>query len=192
MTVTPLEIEGSWLFTPTKFNDSRGSFQAVFQLDGLAETLGRNLEVKQVNQSVSHAGVIRGIHWADTPPGQAKYIFCSRGSIWDLVVDIREGSPTFGQYFGVDLDSDSGQALFIEEGLGHAFLSLEDNTVVNYLCSEAFNPEAEHGLNPLDKTLAIAFEGKWSKSKFLISPKDTEAPSLLEAKESGLLPAFRH
>jgi dTDP-4-dehydrorhamnose 3,5-epimerase len=180
MSFTPLKIEGSWVFAPQKFPDERGSFHEVFKLPLLSETLGFVFEVKQVNQSVSKAGVIRGIHWADVPPGQAKYVFCSKGAIWDLVTDIRIGSPTFGQFDGDVISADNGKCLLIKEGLGHVFLSLEDDTVVNYLCSEPFSPTTEHGINPLDETLAIPFDSKFPKERLLFSPKDLESPTLME------------
>jgi dTDP-4-dehydrorhamnose 3,5-epimerase len=190
MSFTPLKIQGSWVFTPTKFADERGSFHEVFKLSLISETLGKGFEVKQVNQSVSRAGVVRGIHWADVPPGQAKYVSCSKGSIWDFVVDIRVGSPTFGQFEGVHLSAENSKSVLIEEGLGHVFLSLEDDTVVNYLCSEEFSPRTERGINPLDTDLAIPYASMWPAGNFEISHKDTEAPSLSEAERSGLLPMF--
>ena len=191
MSFTPLKIEGSWVFTPKKFPDERGSFHEVFKLPLLAEILGFGFEVKQVNQSVSKAGVIRGIHWADVPPGQAKYVFCSKGSIWDVVIDIRVGSPTFGQFDGEVISAESGKCVLIREGLGHVFLSLEDDTVVNYLCSEPFSPTTEHGINPLDKDLAIPFGSMISGANFEVSPKDEEAPSLQQAKAANLLPIYK-
>jgi dTDP-4-dehydrorhamnose 3,5-epimerase len=190
MSFTPLKIQGAWVFTPTKYDDDRGSFHELFKLKLISETLGRGFEVKQVNQSVSKAGVIRGIHWADVPPGQAKYVSCPRGKIWDVVVDIRVGSPTFGQWDAAELSAENGNCMLIEEGLGHVFLALEDETVVNYLCSEPYNPASEREINPLDENLAIPFDSKWKNSPFLTSPKDTEAHSLDQAKSLGLLPVF--
>jgi dTDP-4-dehydrorhamnose 3,5-epimerase len=190
MSFTPLKIEGSWVFTPKKFPDERGSFHEVFKLPTLTETLGFGFDVKQVNQSVSGAGVIRGIHWADVPPGQAKYVFCSRGSIWDAAVDIRVGSPTFGQFDGEFISAENGKCVLIKQGLGHVFLSLEDNTVVNYLCSEPFSPTTEHGINPLDAELAIPFEQILGNGNFQISDKDLEAPSLATMLAEGRLPSF--
>jgi dTDP-4-dehydrorhamnose 3,5-epimerase len=190
MSFTPLKIQGSWVFEPRKFNDERGSFHEVFRLSQINSLLGKTFEVKQVNQSISKAGVIRGIHWADVPPGQAKYVSCFRGSIWDVVVDIRVGSPTFGLWDAAEISAENGKCVLIEEGLGHVFLALEDDTVVSYLCSETFNPSAEHGINPLDDVLAIPFLSKWNGSSFEISPKDSEAPSLNQAQEQGLLPIF--
>jgi dTDP-4-dehydrorhamnose 3,5-epimerase len=190
MSFTPLSIQGSWVFTPKKFDDERGSFHEVFKLSSISETLGIDFHVKQVNQSVSKAGVIRGIHWADFPPGQAKYVFCPKGSIWDIVVDIRVGSPTFGKWDADVISEKNGKAVLIQEGLGHVFLALEDNTVVNYLCNEPYNPTSEHEINPLDEKLGIPFADKWSESEFLTSPKDSNAYSLAEAKEKGLLPKY--
>ena len=191
MSLTPLKIEGSWVFEPKKFDDERGSFHEVFKLSQISEALGRNFEVKQANHSTSNAGVIRGIHWADVPPGQAKYVSCFRGKIWDVVVDIRVGSPTFGQWDAAEISAENGRSVLIEEGLGHVFLSLEDNSVVSYLCSEPFNPTSEHGINPTDNDLAIPFSSKFNDSKFIISHRDSEAPSLMQAQDSGLLPAFK-
>jgi dTDP-4-dehydrorhamnose 3,5-epimerase len=191
MSFTPLKIEGSWVFTPKKFPDERGSFHEVFKLPLLSETLGFGFDVKQVNQSVSKAGVIRGIHWADVPPGQAKYVFCPKGAIWDIVVDIRVGSPTFGSWDAAELTAENGRSVLIREGLGHVFLSLEDDTVVNYLCSEPFSPTTEHGINPLDTDLAIPFGSMISGANFEVSPKDEEAPSLQQAKAANLLPVYK-
>jgi dTDP-4-dehydrorhamnose 3,5-epimerase len=191
MSFTPLKIQGSWVFEPRKFDDDRGSFHEVFKLSQISEVLGRAFEVKQVNHSISKAGVIRGIHWADVPPGQAKYVSCFRGRIWDVVVDIRVGSPTFGQWDAAELSAENGKCVLIEEGLGHVFLALEDDTVVSYLCTEPFNPSAEHGINPLDQDVAIPFSSKSISASFEISPKDSEAQTLHQAKEQGILPLFR-
>jgi dTDP-4-dehydrorhamnose 3,5-epimerase len=191
MSFTPLKIKGSWVFEPRKFDDDRGSFHEVFKLSQISEVLGRAFEVKQVNHSISKAGVIRGIHWADVPPGQAKYVSCFRGSIWDVVVDIRVGSATFGQWDAAELSAENGKCVLIEEGLGHVFLALEDDSVVSYLCSEPFNPSAEHGINPLDQDIAIPFSSKLTNTSLEISPKDSEAPTLYQAQEQGILPLFR-
>lgn len=191
MSFSPLKIQGSWVFEPRKFDDDRGSFHEVFKLSQISEVLGRAFEVKQVNHSISKAGVIRGIHWADFPPGQAKYVSCFRGSIWDVVVDIRVGSPTFGQWDAAELSAENGKCVLIEEGLGHVFLALEDDSVVSYLCSEPFNPSAEQGINPLDQDVAIPFSSKSISASFEISPKDSEAPTLNQAQEQGILPIFQ-
>ena len=191
MSFTPMKIEGSWVFESKKFDDERGSFHEVFKLSQISEALGRTFEVKQANHSISKAGVIRGIHWADVPPGQAKYVSCFRGKIWDVVVDIRVGSPTFGHWDSVELSAQNGRSVFISEGLAHVFLSLENDSVVSYLCSEEFNPSSEHGINPLDTELDIPFATKWDPSSFVISTKDAQAPSFKQVQDMALLPEFK-
>ena len=150
MKCTELSIAGAWLFEPPVFPDARGAFCAPFQSGPFREALGFDLPVAQVNSSVSARGVIRGLHYADTPPGQAKYLYCSRGAVLDVVVDLRVGSPTFGAWEAAELDGASMRAVYLAEGLGHAFLALADDSVVTYLCSTPYTPAAEHGVDPLD------------------------------------------
>lgn len=157
MTFTPLRIEGVWLHTPIVWPDDRGTFHEVFKLSLISEQLGREFQVKQVNQSTSAAGVIRGIHWTDSPEGQAKYVSCPKGSLWDVVVDLRPDSETYGQWDARTLSVENGQSLLISEGIGHAFLALQKGTIANYLCTSEFNPAADKTINPLDSILDISF-----------------------------------
>ena len=187
MQVEPLAIEGLWEITPLLRPDDRGVFLEAFKADVLSEAIGHPFTLKQMNVSVSSAGTVRGIHFADVPVGQAKYVQCFSGAILDVVVDIRVGSPTFGQWDAVELNSTTRKALYISEGLGHAFCALTDDATVGYLCSEPYSPTREHGIHPLDKTLALPWpEG----TAALLSPKDAAAPTLAEALASGLLPDF--
>ena len=186
MKSNPFEISGAWEVELKKFDDSRGFFFESFRSDFSQDTFGRKFTVKQINTSVSTKGSVRGIHYALVPPSQAKYVQCQRGSIMDYVIDIRIGSPTFGKSISIELTSDTPRAIFIEEGLAHAFVALEDETVVTYLVNENFNPEREKGINPFDKELAI----NWPKMDLLLSEKDKTAISLTEAKELDLLPSF--
>src|SRR5579863_6976143 len=110
-----LGVEGAWVFTPRVYKDDRGAFLEAFRGAEFAADLGYRLDVAQVNCSVSHQGVIRGIHFADVPPGQAKYVCCVSGSVMDVVVDLRVGSPTFGTWEEVELDAAGGRALFLAE-----------------------------------------------------------------------------
>ena len=177
MTFTPLKIAGVWLHTPKIWPDDRGTFHEVFKLSLISQQLGRDFQVKQVNQSTSAAGVIRGIHWTDSPEGQAKYVSCPKGSLWDVVVDLRPNSETYGQWDARTLSAENGQSLLISEGIGHAFLALEHGTVANYLCSSEFNPGADKTINPLDSQLAIGFLEKASEfgiDGLILSPKDLE------------------
>jgi dTDP-4-dehydrorhamnose 3,5-epimerase len=183
-----LGIDGTYLFTPHIHTDRRGSFLEWFRADALTKAIGRPLDLAQANCSVSARGVLRGVHFADVPPGQAKYITCVRGAILDVVVDLRVGSPTFGRWESVRLDGENRRALYIAEGLGHAFLSLADDTTVVYLCSSSYIPGREHEVNPLDPAIGI----EWPADVTLqLSPKDQAAPTLAQAREAGLLPDYR-
>ncbi len=183
----PLGISGAWVFTPRIHQDSRGSFLEWFRGDELAGQLGYQPPVAQGNCSVSRRGVIRGIHFADVPPGQAKYVTCVNGAVLDVVVDIRVGSPTFARWEAVRLDSEHRRALYLAEGLGHAFMALSEEATVLYLCSTPYAPGREHGIHPLDPELGISWP---AGSEVILSEKDAAAPSLAEARERGLLPDY--
>jgi dTDP-4-dehydrorhamnose 3,5-epimerase len=186
-----MSIAGAFIFEASKFADSRGHFQENFKLSQFADELGIGFTVKQVNQSVSAKGVIRGIHFADNPPGQAKYVNCPKGKVWDVVVDLRQTSPTFGKWQGVELSETNGKSVFIAEGLGHAFLSLEDDSVVSYLCSEEYSPTTERQINPLDQDLAIGFlaaGAPFGVKNFVLSEKDSLAPGFSQAQATNILP----
>jgi dTDP-4-dehydrorhamnose 3,5-epimerase len=189
--VESLKIEGAWTYTPRQFPDDRGTFLEAFRGEELATDLGYRLDVAQVNCSVSRRGVIRGIHYADVPPGQAKYVSCVRGAIVDVVVDIRVGSPTFGAWEAVQLDEDNRKSLFIEEGLGHGFVALTDDATVLYLCSTGYAPGREHGINPLDPAIGIEWPLGGPGDSPVLSAKDSSAPSLGEALDAGQLPRYR-
>lgn len=187
MKATPLSIDGAWLFEATTFADHRGSFTAPFQGPAFRDALGFDLTVAQTNQSVSTRGVVRGVHYADVPPGQAKYLCVAAGAVRDVVVDLRVGSPTFGRFEAVELDAASPRTLYLSEGLGHAFQALADTTVVGYLCSTSYTPAAEHGISPLDPALALP----WLEGiEPVLSEKDRAAPTLEEALAAGALPTW--
>ena len=186
MKTTPLKISGSWIIEFQKFEDNRGYFYESFKEEDFQKQIGRQLSIKQTNTSSSSKGSVRGIHFAIVPPSQAKLIQCQRGSIIDYVIDIRVGSPTFGEFEKIELSENSPTAIFIEEGLAHAFVALENNTLVTYYVSEKFNSERERGINPFDKTLNV----KWPDIELILSEKDKEAISLEESKNQGLLPSF--
>jgi dTDP-4-dehydrorhamnose 3,5-epimerase len=148
---------------------------------------GRGLEVAQANCAVSHRGAIRGIHVSDVPPGQAKYVTCVSGAVLDVVVDLRVGSPGYGRWASVPLNAETRCAVFISEGLGHAFITLSDEATVLYLCSTPYAPAREHGVHPLDPALGI----DWSyDGQPILSDKDAAAPSLAEARAAGQLPDY--
>ena len=182
-------ISGAWLFTPALHHDHRGVFCESFTRRSFEDAVGHALLVKQSNVSVSSRGTVRGIHFADVPPGQAKYVQCYSGRIMDVVVDIRVGSPTFGQWEAVELNSDSRQAIYLAEGLGHAFCALSETATVGYMCSEPYSPEHEHSIHPLDPALDIAWPQDFD---IHLSTKDAAAPSIAEALSLGILPTYSH
>ena len=182
----PLKISGSWKIEFQKFEDNRGFFYESFKAEEFPKLIGRNFDIKQTNTSSSSKGSVRGVHYALVPPSQAKLVQCQRGSIKDYVIDIRIGSPTFGQFEAIDLDEKSTCAIFIEEGLAHAFVALENNTIVTYYVSEKYNPEREKGINPFDKTLNIL----WPEIDLILSEKDKAAISLEQATDQGILTTY--
>jgi len=182
-----LDLEGAWLCVPRIHADQRGNFHESFSNAEIEAGLGHGLSVAQVNCSVSRRGVIRGIHFSDVPPGQAKYVMCQRGAILDVIVDIRLGSPEFGHWVAVRLDADNKHAVYIEEGLGHAFAALTDEATVLYLCSTPYQPLREHGIHPLDPDLGIEWP---SDLEPILSDKDAAAPSLATANSDQLLPDY--
>jgi dTDP-4-dehydrorhamnose 3,5-epimerase len=188
--VESLSIEGAWSYTPRQFPDDRGTFLETFRGEELAASLGYHLDVAQVNCSVSRRGVIRGIHYCDVPPGQAKYVSCARGAILDVVVDIRVGSPSYGAWEAVRLDDAERRSLFIAEGLGHAFMALTDEATVVYLCSTGYTPNREHGVSPLDPEIGITWPLSELPGPPVLSGKDAASPSLREAQQAGQLPRY--
>ena len=182
-----LSIDGAWVLEPTIFPDERGAFHEWFRGSAFREATGHDLALAQANCSVSRRGVLRGIHFADVPPSQAKYVSCVRGAVLDVVVDIRVGSPTFGRSEFVRLDDETRRTVYVSEGLGHGFLALTDDATVIYLCSEPYAPTREHGVHPLDPDLAIAWP---SDVEPILSDKDAAAPTLAEAQQAGLLPSY--
>jgi dTDP-4-dehydrorhamnose 3,5-epimerase len=173
--------------TPEQFGDDRGAFLEWYRDDRLSAAVGHPLRLAQANCSLSRRGVLRGVHFADVAPGQAKYVTCVAGAVLDVAVDIRVGSPTFGRWDSVRLDDVDRRAVYLAEGLGHAFMALSERATVVYLCSEGYAPNREHELYPLDAELAIA----WPQGlEPVLSVKDAAAPSLAQARERGLLPSY--
>jgi dTDP-4-dehydrorhamnose 3,5-epimerase len=187
MDIRPLKVEGAWEVTPRQFRDERGVFLESFRADHLAEHVGHRLRIEQTNTSVSSRGTVRGVHFADVPPSQAKYVTAVSGSFIDFIIDIRTGSPTFGQWDSVLLDTVDRRSVYLSEGLGHAICALEDDSTVTYLCSSVYSPTREHGIHPLDPEVGLVFPGGLEP---LLSPKDGAAPTLSQAYERGLLPRY--
>ena len=177
MSVTQLDIPGAWFFTPRQFSDERGTFFEWFQDSTFIDASGHSFNLAQANCSVSQKGVLRGIHFADVPPGQRKYVTCLTGSALDVLVDLRKESPTFGQWRSVALDTIDRNIVSIPNGVGHGFMALEDNTTIVYLCDQRYNPTGEHEIYPLDPEIGI----NWPKGiEPLLSHKDLNAQSFKE------------
>ena len=187
MRVEELSVPGSWAFTPQQWPDPRGVFLEWFKAPVVREVLGFDLTVRQANHSLSQRGTLRGVHFADVPPGQAKYVYCTRGAVLDVIVDLRVGSPTFGASEAIRLDDADRRGVYLSEGLGHAFLALSDDADVTYLCSEPYRPDREHGVHPLDPELDLPWPAGVQR---LLSAKDDAAPTLAQAQASGLLPSY--
>ncbi|MGV0741262.1 dTDP-4-dehydrorhamnose 3,5-epimerase [Mycolicibacterium sp. XJ870] len=185
MSARELKIPGAWEITPQLHGDSRGLFFEWFTDAAFTEFAGHRFDLRQANCSVSAAGVLRGVHFAQLPPSQAKYVTCLRGAVFDVVVDIRVGSPTFGQWDSVLLDDRDRRSIYLSEGLGHAFLALEDDSTVMYLCSAPYAPEREHTIRATD--LGI----DWPEGhELVLSERDAAAPTLDEVHAAGLLPTW--
>ncbi|MDG4826388.1 dTDP-4-dehydrorhamnose 3,5-epimerase [Asanoa sp. WMMD1127] len=186
MKIRELGIEGAFEVTPQQHGDPRGLFLEWFKAETFQAATGHPFTLAQANMSVSARGVVRGIHFADVPPGQAKWVTCVRGAVVDVIVDIRVGSPTFGRWEAVRLDDVDRRAVYVAEGLGHGFCALTDDATLTYLCSTGYNPSGEHTVHPLDPDLAI----EWPAEAPVLSARDEAAPSLAAARADGLLPDY--
>ncbi len=186
-------MPGAYEVVPEVHADGRGAFLEWFRADRFREATGHAFTLAQANASVSAAGTLRGVHFADLPPSQAKWVTCLHGAVLDVVVDIRVGSPTYGKWDAVRLDDAEHRAVYLSEGLGHGFMALEDASVVSYLCSAPYAPGREHGIHPLDPALAIEWPRTGSDGAAItpvLSDKDASAPTLAEAESAGLLPTY--
>ncbi len=187
MKVRELSVPGAWAITPQLHADRRGAFFEWFTDSDFTAFAGHRFDLQQANCSVSAAGVLRGLHFAQHPPSQAKYVTCVHGSVFDVVVDIRVGSPTFGQWDAALLDAADRGSVYISEGLAHGFLALQDDTTVIYLCSAPYDPNREQTICPTDPALGIEWP---AVDEFELSERDATAPTLDQVQASGLLPSW--
>lgn len=191
MKLLPLGIEGVWLAESPVWSDDRGFFREWFKSEDIYEATGIDFSIQQANISRSKRGVIRGIHYSLAPEGQAKWVTCVQGSILDVVVDIRPASTTFKKYEIVKLNGEEGRSLLIGAGLGHGFLTLEENTTISYLLSSPYSPNFEYEIQPTDPELSIDWHLELiGGHEVVISPKDTQAQTLREMQTSGKLPGL--
>lgn len=189
MKITPLEIDGVWLVESPVWSDLRGSFREWFKSNEILKITGKEFLAVQSNISRSNKGVIRGLHYSLAPNGQAKWVTCVEGSILDVVVDVRRTSPTFGKYLTIILHENEGKSLFIEGGLAHGFLAIEDKSTVSYTLNSPYTPELEYEIQPLDPDLGIDWKLELlGGTELIMSQKDAEAPTLAQRFIEGKLP----
>lgn len=188
MKITELAVPGCFRFTPRQHPDDRGTFLEWFKADALTEAAGHPLTVAQANHSVSRAGTLRGVHYAQVPPGQAKYVYCPSGAVLDVAVDLRVGSPAFGAHDVVRLDDVDRAAVYLPEGIGHAFFAMAEGSALTYLCSTGYNPDREKTVDVLDPDLGLPWPDDVEP---VLSDRDRSAPSLREARQQGLLPSYQ-
>ncbi len=174
MQVTKTFIEGLLVIQPTVFNDARGYFYEPYNKKVFAE-IGVGEEFVQDNQSFSQKGVIRGLHFQNPPHAQAKLLRVMQGSIWDVAVDIRKSSATYGKYFGVELSAANKTIFYVPKGFAHGFLTLEDDTVLLYKCSDFYNKASEESIIWNDPEIAIS----WDISDPVLSDKDKNGKKLV-------------
>lgn len=182
MSVEKLEIPDVWVFTPKMFSDDRGLFFEWFQDSTYNEAAGSAFSLAQANCSHSSKGTLRGIHFADLPKGQRKYVTCISGSIFDVAVDLRRESETYGMWTSAVLSGENKKVISLPNGVGHGFMATEDAIVI-YLCDQRYDPNNEYEINPLDLTLNINWPAGITP---LLSPKDAAAPSFQDYMSSSL------
>ncbi|MGH4011329.1 MAG: dTDP-4-dehydrorhamnose 3,5-epimerase family protein [Pseudonocardiaceae bacterium] len=188
MQVRKLVVEGAFEFSATIRSDERGIFVSPFEERAFIDAVGHPLfAVTQVSISQSRRGVLRGVHFTATPPGRPKYAYCSRGKAYDIIVDLRLGSPTFGLHEVVFLDQECFRAVYFPVGVGHAFIALENDTIMSYLISGDYVPEDERAVSPFDPALQLPIP---DGLELILSERDRAAPTLTEAEVAGSLPEY--
>lgn len=180
MEIKRTDIQGLLVIEPRVFGDSRGYFfESYSERDfdaQLTPLIGHSVHFVQDNESMSTYGVMRGLHYQKPPFTQAKLVRCVRGRVLDVAVDIREGSPTFGQHVAVELTEDNHRQFFIDKGFAHGFAVLSETAVFQYKCDEFYHPEADAGISILDESLGI--DWMLPQDAILLSEKDTKHPLL--------------
>ena len=171
MNIISTKIEGVYLIKPKIFNDDRGSFFESFNMKVFQKETNQKINFVQDNQSVSSKNILRGLHFQKLPHAQAKLVRVIKGSVLDVVVDLRKKSKTYGEYILEELSEYNNHQLFIPKGMAHGFLTLEDNTIFTYKCSEFYCKDAEDSIIWNDNSIGI----KWPGSKPLLSKKDQNA-----------------
>lgn len=184
MTVEECPLKGGYVFTPSVFEDHRGYFFESFSQRILEEAVGYSPTFVQDNQSKSSYGVVRGLHLQTGKYAQAKLVRALAGTLLDVMVDVRSGSPQFGQHFAIELSADNKKQLFIPRGFAHGFAVLSETGVIHYKADNYYNQESESGLLFNDPALNIDWQ--LPEAAIITSEKDRILPSLAEFKEMGI------
>lgn len=184
-----LSIAGAFITTNKVHSDSRGFFREWFKSSELEKEVA-DFKPVQANFSMSNRGVLRGLHFSISEKGQDKLVSCMYGEVLDVIVDLRQNSPTYLRIEKVVLKADSGEALFIPSGVGHSFLAVSQTAAVSYLTSSEYDAENEKTISPLDPELGINWP-RLDGLEFSLSERDLVAPTLKEAKALGHLPTYR-
>jgi dTDP-4-dehydrorhamnose 3,5-epimerase len=175
MNIIKTDIDGVVVIKPTIFEDSRGYFFESYSQKRFEEKIGK-INFVQDNESKSSYGVVRGLHFQAPPYAQSKLVRCVKGSVLDVAVDLRLGSPTYGKYVAFELSEDNHLQLFIPKGFAHGFSVLSDEAVFQYKCDEFYHPEADGGINLLDEEIGVYWH--INKDKMILSDKDKNHPML--------------
>ncbi|WP_104384516.1 dTDP-4-dehydrorhamnose 3,5-epimerase [Sphingobacterium sp. HMA12] len=172
---TETKLSGCFILEPAIFEDERGYFFESYNQNRLAAILGYDPHFVQDNQSKSQFGVVRGLHMQAGAHAQAKLVRVLEGSVLDVAVDVRPGSPTYGQHVAVELSAENKKQLFVPRGFLHGFSVLSEHAVFAYKCDNNYNKEAEDGVDPLDQQLAVDWQ--IPAEQMILSQKDKEAQS---------------
>jgi dTDP-4-dehydrorhamnose 3,5-epimerase len=181
MNITRLEGSDLLIIEPNVFSDHRGTFMETFNEAVFRLKTGLNITFVQDNQSTSHSGVFRGLHFQIPPKSQAKLIRVSKGSIIDFAVDLRKSSPAFGKCFQLEISAANHLQFYIPEGFAHGFLALEEDTIVQYKCTHYYSPDSERSLHYLDPSLQL--HAPLSKTEWIVSEKDQQGQPLSELSD---------
>lgn len=179
MKITETPLPGLLIIEPSVFNDERGYFYESYNLQQY-QKIGIEIPFVQDNESKSVRGVVRGLHYQLNPVAQAKLVRVVQGTVYDVALDLRKGSPTFGQWFGLEISETDKKQLFIPRGFAHGFSVISETAVFSYKCDNAYNRENERAINAFDPQLAIDWQ--LNESEWKISDKDKVAPLFADAE----------
>lgn len=179
MNITETPLKGAYIIEPRIFEDERGYFYESYNQKTFAELTGHDVSFVQDNESRSSYGVLRGMHYQLNPHAQAKLVRVLEGSVLDVIIDIRQGSPTYGQYFGIELSAENKKQLFVPRGFAHGFVTLSERATFFYKCDNYYAPQAEGGV--LYNDPAVSIDWKIPQEDMILSPKDKLLKPLAEA-----------